>query len=107
MIIVSNRISVNPDHAEAFEDRFANRASRVDGQAGFIAFQLLRPTQAGEPYVVMTMWESMADFDAWRNAPEFKEGHKGGQQLPEGAVLGRPQLEIHDVISSTLTMSEG
>ena len=31
MIVTCNRIPVNPDHAAAFEARFADRASLVDG----------------------------------------------------------------------------
>ncbi len=106
MIIVSNRISVNPERKEAFEERFMNRASQVDNQAGFIAFQLLRPTKEGEPYIVMTMWESQAHFEAWTNAPEFKDGHKQSQTLPSDTFLGRPQLEVHEVISSTLEITK-
>lgn len=106
MIIVSNRISVNPERHEAFEERFMNRASQVDNQDGFIAFQLLRPTKAGDPYIVMTLWESQAHFEAWTSAPEFKDGHKQSQTLPQDTVLGRPQLEVHEVISSTLEIKE-
>ena len=31
MIVTCNRIPVNPQHAAAFEERFADRASLVDG----------------------------------------------------------------------------
>lgn len=62
MIITSNRIPVNPDYTQEFETIFEERASLVDGMPGFIAFQLLRPTKPGDPYIVMTFWESKADF---------------------------------------------
>ena len=39
-------------------------ATLVDGMAGFISFQLLRPKKANDPYVVMTFWESEAHFKA-------------------------------------------
>jgi len=104
MIITSNRIPVNPEHADAFEERFKNRASQVDGMDGFIAFQLLRPTKDGDPYIVMTFWESQAHFEAWTNSKEFKEGHAKSGTLPEGTFLGHPKLELHEVIQSTLNI---
>ena len=101
MIVVSNRIPVNPDHASAFEERFADRASLVDGMPGFVSFQLLRPTEPGDPYVVMTFWETAEHFKAWTESPAFKEGHARSGSLPHDAFLGHPKLEVHEVIQST------
>ena len=102
MIVVSNRIPVNTEHCEAFEKTFANRASAVDGMDGFIAFQLLRPGKEGDPYIVMTFWESEAHFKAWTDSDEFKQGHAKSGTLPEGTFRGHPKLELHEVIQSTL-----
>ena len=62
MITAANRIYVHPDYAQAFETRFRERAGLVDKMPGFLFNQVLRPTKAGDPYVVLTFWESMADF---------------------------------------------
>ncbi|MFC6592196.1 antibiotic biosynthesis monooxygenase family protein [Deinococcus lacus] len=101
MIAVANRIPVNPELAGAFEERFLNRPGQVEQQPGFVATHLLRPTEPGQPYTVLTYWESREAFEAWRNSPDFKEGHKGGHTLPEGTVTGRNVLEIWDVFSRT------
>lgn len=101
MIVVCNRIPVNPDHAEAFEERFADRASLVDGMPGFISFQLLRPSKKNDPYVVMTFWESHNDFKNWTESDEFKQGHANSGTLPQDTFLGHPKLETYDVIMST------
>lgn len=106
MIVTSNRIPVNLEHAEAFENRFSNRASQVDDMDGFIAFQLLRPTKEGDPYIVMTFWESQSHFEAWTNSEEFKQGHAKSGTLPEGTFLGHPVLETHEVIQSTLHIEQ-
>jgi heme-degrading monooxygenase HmoA len=98
MIIVCNRIPVNPEHAAAFEERFANRASLVDGMPGFISYQLLRPKSQGDPYIVMTFWESEAHFQAWTESPSFREGHARSGTLPPQTFAGHPRLEIFDVI---------
>lgn len=101
MIVTCNRIPVNPEHAAAFEERFSDRASLVDGMPGFISFQLLRPQNEGDPYVVMTFWESDAHFKAWTESAEFKEGHARSGRLPPETFAGHPKLEIFDVIQST------
>lgn len=105
MFIVSNRIPVNPEHNDAFEERFRNRDSEVDEMDGFIAFQLLRPNNEGDPYIVMTMWKTQAHFEAWKNSDTFKNGHGKSSQLPEGTFLGRPVLETYDVVQSTLELA--
>lgn len=102
MIVVSNRIPVKPEHGEAFEKTFENRASLVDGMPGFISFQLLRPNKDGDPYIVMTFWESKEHFTAWTTSDEFKEGHAKSGTLPEGTFEGHPKLELHEVVQSTL-----
>ena len=107
MIVTCNRIPVNPEHAAAFEERFADRASLVDQMPGFVAFQLLRPQSEGDPYVVMTYWESQAHFEAWTSSPAFKEGHARSSTLPPEAFLGRPKLEIFDVITNRSAEGEG
>lgn len=101
MIAVANRIPVNPEFAAAFEERFLNRPGNVEAQPGFIATHLLRPTAPGQPYTVLTYWQSREAFEAWRTSPSFKEGHKGGQTLPEGTLAGRNELELWEVFSRT------
>ena len=98
MLVVCNRIPVNPEYAEAFEARFKEREGLVDGMDGFISFQILRPTQPEQPYVVMTFWEDRAAFDAWTNSDAFKQQHQNSRTLPDDALLGRPQIEISEVI---------
>lgn len=101
MIVTSNRIPVNPEYAKQFEDSFRNRAGVVDGMPGFVSFQLLRPTKEGDPYIVMTIWESREHFEGWTNSDEFKEGHAKSGTLPREAFLGHPTLEMHEIIQKT------
>src|SRR5215211_3764557 len=58
MITVANRIYVAPEYAEAFEQRFRERAGLVDQMPGFMSNQVLRPVNEGDPYVVFTIWNS-------------------------------------------------
>lgn len=101
MFVTCNRITVNPDYAAAFEERFDGRAGQVDQMPGFVSFHLLKPKNPTDPYVVMTFWESEAHFTAWTESPQFREGHARSSTLPPEAFAGRPTLEAFDVIQHT------
>ena len=73
MITVMNRIYVAPEYTEQFEQRFQTRARLVDGMPGFIWNKVLRPVNPGDPYIVLTLWESRAAFDAWVKVGRVRE----------------------------------
>lgn len=62
MVIVSNRIEVEPDQGAEFEKRFAQRLGGVDQAPGFVRYALLKPLQTGLPYQVITVWQTQADL---------------------------------------------
>ncbi len=102
MIVVCNRIPVAKGQETEFEKLFlerddSKRKHPVGASPGFIRNDILRPIQ-GEPYVVLTYWESREHFEAWTNSESFKEAH-GGRSRPE-IFAGKPNLEIHEVIKS-------
>lgn len=100
MFIVTNRIPVHPDYAEAFVERFQDRSALVDNMPGFVSFRLLRPAQEDGPFVVETTWESREDFENWTQSEEFKQGHAQVGRLPREAFLGHPKLELFEVIQA-------
>lgn len=97
MVVTCNRIYVNPAYAENFEENFRSRAGLVETMPGFVSFQLLRPTREGDPYVAMTHWQTMEQFNAWVESDAFKQGHARSGSLPADAYLQRPQLEVYEV----------
>jgi heme-degrading monooxygenase HmoA len=101
MITAMNRIFVHPDHMEAFETNFRNRAGLVDQMPGFIGNQLLRPVNNGDPYIVLTFWEARADFDAWVRSDAFVKGHARSGTLPKETFTGPSKVELHEVILDT------
>ena len=98
MITVANRIFVAPEYTQAFEERFRTRAGLVDGMPGFISNQLLRPVNEGDPYIVLTFWESRSHFEAWVNSEAFVKGHARSGTLPKAAFTAPNKLEIHEVV---------
>lgn len=97
MITAMNRIFVAPDYADQFEERFRTRAGLVDGMPGFLWNKVLRPVNPGQPYVVLTLWESRAAFEDWVRSDEFVKGHKRSGTLPPEAFTAPNQLEVHEV----------
>jgi heme oxygenase (mycobilin-producing) len=101
MITVANRIFVDPAFAARFEDRFRNRAGLVDRMPGFVSNQVLRPVNPGDPYVVLTWWESREAFRAWTESESFREGHARSGTLPREAFTGPNVLEVHEVLQDS------
>lgn len=74
-IVVINALSVPDGNGEVLEQRFAKRAGLVDKAEGFEGFELLRPVDGTDRYLVYTRWRSEEDFQAWQASREFTAGH--------------------------------
>ena len=101
MITVANRIYVKPEYAEAFETAFRERAGLVDGMPGFLSNLVLRPVNEGDPYSILTFWESRADFLNWVRSEAFIKGHAQSGTLPRDAYPQPNVLEMHEVVSDS------
>lgn len=95
-VVRINAITVPPERAEELERRFAARAGEVSKAPGFEAFELLRPTDDRDVYLVYTRWRSQADFDAWVSSPAFQHGHRAHSS--EGPVSDQSELWSFDVV---------
>lgn len=49
----------------------------MEGADGFEGFELLRPTDGRDQWLVITRWRDEAAFDAWVSSPAFADGHRG------------------------------
>ncbi|MGD9299655.1 MAG: antibiotic biosynthesis monooxygenase [Thiohalocapsa sp.] len=96
MYVVTNRVPVAPDWHDQFEDRFRRRAGQVEQQPGFVRMEVMRPQTEDTPYVVQTVWEDRAAFDAWVKSEDFKAAH--ANPLPKDAFAGEGRLEAFEVI---------
>ncbi|MER7438548.1 antibiotic biosynthesis monooxygenase family protein [Pseudonocardia alni] len=94
-IVKINAIEVPENAGPELEKRFANRLHAVDGQPGFLGFELLRPVSGDDRYFVVTRWETEADFQAWREGPAA-EAH-AGQRSPQPVATGASLLEFEVV----------
>ena len=85
MFVAINAIEVPAERADAFAERFANRAGAVSSSPGFVRFELLRPADGGTRWLVSTHWERREDFEAWLASAAFGRGHS---QQREGGPIG-------------------
>lgn len=96
MYVIANRIPVAEGWQEAFEERFRNRAGKIDQNKGFVRMEVMRPDGPDMPYIVQTVWESKADFQAWVDSEDFRSSH--ANPLPKEAYAGSGSLERHEVV---------
>ncbi len=75
-VIKINAITVPADGGNELARRFAARAGAVDDQAGFEGFELLKPTDDRNTWLVITRWADDESFQAWVSAPAFAHGHR-------------------------------
>ncbi|GAA3396111.1 antibiotic biosynthesis monooxygenase [Streptomyces roseoviridis] len=82
-----NVLTVPAEQREVLEQRFASRAGAVEGSDGFEWFELLRPLEGTDQYLVYTRWRSEEDFQNWMNG-SMKAAHEGGADRPKPAATG-------------------
>jgi heme-degrading monooxygenase HmoA len=94
-VVKINAITVEPERADELIARFAARAGAVGGAEGFEAFELLKPTDDRNQFLVYTRWRSEEDFQAWASSAAFGQGHKAHNT--EGPVSTQAELWSFEV----------
>ena len=78
-IVKINALTVPEEMREALEQRFASRAGMVESSDGFEWFELLRPVDGIDKYLVYTRWRSEEHFRRWMEG-SMRQGHGGGDR---------------------------
>ncbi|NYI06782.1 antibiotic biosynthesis monooxygenase family protein [Allostreptomyces psammosilenae] len=76
-VVKINVLTVGEEMREELEKRFASRAGAVESSDGFEWFELLRPAEGTDKYLVYTRWRSEEDFANWMSGP-MQAAHRGG-----------------------------
>ncbi|MCX4234900.1 antibiotic biosynthesis monooxygenase family protein [Streptomyces sp. NPDC020707] len=76
-VVKINVLTVPAEQRELLEKRFASRAGAVENSDGFEWFELLRPTEGTDSYLVYTRWRDEESFTAWMEG-NMKSAHQGG-----------------------------
>ena len=88
-IVKINALTVPAEQREVLEKRFAARAGSVEGSDGFEWFELLRPVEGTDTYLVYTRWRSEEDFEKWR-AGMARASHGGNDTGTDGGERPKP-----------------
>ncbi len=80
-IVKINALTVPEEMRDSLEQRFASRAGMVESSDGFEWFELLRPLDGTDKYLVYTRWRSEADFEKWMSE-SMRTGHGGSGDRP-------------------------
>ncbi|WP_208868215.1 antibiotic biosynthesis monooxygenase [Microbispora triticiradicis] len=92
-VVKINVLTVPEEMRRELEQRFAGRAGMVESADGFEWFELLRPVEGGDRYLVYTRWRSEEDFRRWQESQAFQAGH--ARAAAEAAAQGENQGENH------------
>ena len=96
MFIAMNRFQVAPGRGDEFETAWRDRKSYLNDVPGFLSFKLLKGKDGA--FVSHSEWADEAAFTAWTESEAFKKAH--GKRLPEGVLMGPPQISCFDVVIS-------
>jgi heme-degrading monooxygenase HmoA len=89
-VIRINAITVPAGSGDELAHRFARRAGAVDNAEGFEGFELLRPTDGRDTWLVVTRWRDNTSFEAWVASPAFGHGHRGDAGGGDGGAAPHP-----------------
>lgn len=92
--VAMNRFAVKEDCRDLFEQRWAERSSKLPKQAGFLSFCLIRKKETNHGivpfnYSSLTLWESFDAWTAWRNGDGrySHDASKASKRTPVSAWL--------------------
>ncbi|MFJ8041289.1 antibiotic biosynthesis monooxygenase family protein [Kitasatospora sp. NPDC096147] len=104
-VVKINVLTVPAEMRETLEKRFAARAGSVEGSDGFEWFELLRPVEGSDRYLVYTRWASEEAYQAWADGPARAAHGQGG--APKDGEQPRPAASGAELWSFEVVQSAG
>jgi heme-degrading monooxygenase HmoA len=94
-VVKINVLTVPAEMRDTLEQRFAARAGAVEASDGFEWFELLRPVEGTDRYLVYTRWRDEAAFEAWRAGQSHGgPGGPGGGPAPAASGADLWSFEV-------------
>lgn len=107
-VVRINAITVPAGSGDELARRFARRAGAVDSAPGFEGFELLRPSDERDTWLVITRWVDEASFRAWTESPAFAHGHRGSTASSDRPpVAADSELWSYDVVELPAEGADG
>ena len=106
VFVAMNRFKVLEGKEEAFEKRWAERESKLEGMDGFLTFLLLRrdalKAEDGLNYSTLTVWRNWDAFDAWRASSANAKAHAKSEDA-EPMFDGAPSPVMYEGVLALLS----
>ena len=107
--VAINVLTVPDGNGSLLEERFAGRAGSVERAQGFEHFELLRPVEGTDQYLVYTRWSDRESFDAWTASRSFAAGHAEASGRPAGQppAASGSTIWAFEVVQSAEAVDDG
>lgn len=89
--VVISRFKVANGVAPEVRAAFLDRPHLVDDAPGFIAMEVLSPTDDPDEFWLLTRWTDETSFRVWHRSHSYRESHKG---IPAGLKLDPTRTRI-------------
>src|SRR3954471_1113615 len=100
-VVKINAFTVPPDKHGRFEQRWQGQGGAVQGTDGLEWFEVLRPLDGNNQYLIYTRWSSDQAYQAWADSQDFARAHGGGGgELAPAAPSDSHHLWTYQVIES-------
>jgi len=94
-IVKINALEIPPQAGDEIVKRFTARMDSLADVAGFLGFELLRPTAETETrWFVYTRWTDQAAYEAWRDGDGARASHANQAGGQSGEAGGPPPVSM-------------
>src|SRR3954463_9027654 len=100
-VVKINAVSVPPDQQARFEERFRGRGGAVEKTPGFEWFEMLRPLEGTDQYLIYTRWSSEEASRGWEAGQAFAGALGGGGDERAPPASDSHHLWSYEVLEST------
>lgn len=88
-------LPVRPGHEGAFEAAVAEARPLIEVSPGFLSLEIRRPLAAGQPYLLLAQWRSVADHkEGFRRSERYERWrallHAFYDSVPAVSYFGEP-----------------
>ena len=101
MIVVTSRLRVMSDNADALAERYQRRGRVAETVPGCLVVEVLRHLERPDEFVVVTRWVDEASSAASRRHPAFRAAHAGIGWIAGGLRVVREERAVdrYEVLS--------
>ncbi|WP_347862450.1 antibiotic biosynthesis monooxygenase [Salimicrobium sp. PL1-032A] len=101
MYVVDSKVTVPAHKAKDLIRIYRNRSRLVDGQPGFLSFQLLQNEHRPGELTVHMEWEDKHAYLTWVRSEQFKKIHELEKNYPDEELQGYvPKVTRYEVVAT-------